>query len=116
MSKWHKSRAGPRRRLSPRCSVTAKRTERLAFEHAFVFACVLGEVDAEVREREVGDGDAGGEVFDVDDPILELSNCERRYSRSFIGLPDCASIRFSSPLADTSSRTILPLTRCSRLM
>ena len=45
-----------------------------------------------------------------------LSNCLRRYSRSFIGLPDCCSIRFSSPVAEISSSTIRPLTRCSRLM
>jgi hypothetical protein len=45
-----------------------------------------------------------------------LSNCLRRYSRSFIGLPDCCSIRFSSPVAEMSSSTMRPLTRCSRLM
>ena len=31
-----------------------------------------GQVDAEVGERQVGDGDAGGEVFQVDHGVLEL--------------------------------------------
>ena len=30
------------------------------------------QVDAEVGERQVGDGDAAGEVFEVDDRVLEL--------------------------------------------
>ena len=46
----------------------------------------------------------------------KLWSCLRRYSRSFIWLPDCCSMRFSSPVAEMSSRTIRPLTRCSRLM
>ena len=33
---------------------------------------VLRQVDAEVGERQVGDGDAGGEVLQVDDGVLEL--------------------------------------------
>jgi hypothetical protein len=33
---------------------------------------ILGEVDAEVGQREVGDGDAAGEVFEVDDGVLQL--------------------------------------------
>ncbi|MNV96998.1 hypothetical protein D3C71_1920670 [compost metagenome] len=45
-----------------------------------------------------------------------LSNCLRRYSKSFIGLPDCCSMRFSSPVAETSSNTMRPLTRCSKPM
>ena len=40
----------------------------------------------------------------------------RRYSRSFIWLPDWCSMMFSSPVAEMSKRTIRPLTRCSRLM
>ena len=43
-------------------------------------------------------------------------SCLRRYSRSFIWLPDCCSMRFSSPVAEMSRSTMRPLTRCSRLM
>ena len=45
-----------------------------------------------------------------------FKSCLRRYSRSFIGLPESCSIRFSSPVAEMSSSTMRPLTRCSRLM
>jgi hypothetical protein len=33
---------------------------------------ILRQVDAEVGQRQVGDGDAGGQVFQVDDRVLEL--------------------------------------------
>ena len=33
---------------------------------------VLRQVDAEIRERQVGDGDPGGKVFQIDDRILKL--------------------------------------------
>ena len=45
-----------------------------------------------------------------------LRSCLRRYSRSFIWLPDWCSMMFSSPVAEMSRSTMRPLTRCSRLM
>ncbi len=75
------------------------------------------QIDAEVVERQVGDRDAASKVFQIDDRAPATCwSCLRRYSRSFIGLPDCCSIRFSSPVAEMSSSTMRPLTRCSRLM
>jgi hypothetical protein len=49
-----------------------KGAERQALQFPGVFLEVAREVDAEVVQGEVGDGDAAAEVFEVDDGVLEL--------------------------------------------
>ena len=73
-------------------------------------------VDAEIVEGEVGDGDAADRSSRSITASWSLRSCLRRYSRSFIWFPDWCSMMFSSPVAEMSRSTIRPLTRCSRLM
>src|SRR5690348_9788686 len=46
--------------------------ESLVFQFLDVFSNERSKVDAEVREREVGNGNAAAQVFEIDDGVLEL--------------------------------------------
>ena len=52
--------------------VTAKVPSGSAFELPGVFLEETGQVDAEIVQGQIGDGDAARQVFEVDDGILEL--------------------------------------------
>ena len=47
-------------------------TERQILQHARMRLEVLRQIDAEVGERQVGNRDAGGEVFQIDHGVLEF--------------------------------------------
>src|SRR5690606_5514992 len=57
--------------LVTRCSDGA-RTQWHVLQNAGVGLEVLGEVDTEVGEGEVGDRNAAGQIFQIDDGILQL--------------------------------------------
>ena len=74
------------------------------------------EVDTEIIEGKVGDGDAARQVFKVDDGILEL---EELLAAVFQIIHLVAGLVLDDVFfacGGNIERTIRPLTRCSRLM